>query len=416
MTINRRQFLGGLGAGLVATSLPWRSALAAGRDRRFLFVFNQGGWDPTTVFAPVFDNPNVAIEPSSEPGSAGNIALVENAMRPSVSAYFDAFHDRTAILNGVSVRSLSHEICTLRMMTGTNRDGGTDWGSRLADAERGGYSLPHLVLGGPSLPGSAGRSVAQSGASGQLDGLLDGALLEATTEYAGRPTPATERILDGFLRRRAAARTGGAKPGRDAALATAFEEASSRAEELKGLRFDMDFQPGTSLLSQGTAAVQALERGISRCVSIATPALWDTHANNDQQQSALFEGLFAGLLDIRAQLEAAPGHNAATLAEETVIVVLSEMGRTPAINGGQGKDHWPYTSVLVTGPGITGDRVIGGWDERYYGRGVDPGTAEVHDDSPLISTEVLGATLLALADVDPEPVFPGTEPLRGMLT
>ena len=40
--------------------------------------------------------------------------------------------------------------------------------------------------------------------------------------------------------------------------------------------------------------------------------------------------------------------------DETTFVVMSEMGRTPALNGNEGKDHWPYTSALVMGPGLQG--------------------------------------------------------------
>ena len=48
----------------------------------------------------------------------------------------------------------------------------------------------------------------------------------------------------------------------------------------------------------------------------------------------------------REMLDASPGVYAPTLAEETVVVVLSEMGRTPGINGTDGKDHWPWTSAM----------------------------------------------------------------------
>ena len=77
---------------------------------------------------------------------------------------------------------------------------------------------------------------------------------------------------------------------------------------------------------------------------------WDTHTNNfailkdnklpglDQTYSALMEDLDArGLLD------------------ETLVVVMSEMGRTPRINGNAGRDHWTYCySILFAGAGIRG--------------------------------------------------------------
>src|SRR5262249_59061842 len=73
--------------------------------------------------------------------------------------------------------------------------------------------------------------------------------------------------------------------------------------------------------------------------------VWDTHERNfsilrhnhlpnlDHTYSALMEDLDQrGLLD------------------ETLVVVMGEMGRTPKINGNAGRDHWTYCySVLLAG-------------------------------------------------------------------
>ena len=98
------------------------------------------------------------------------------------------------------------------------------------------------------------------------------------------------------------------------------------------------------------------------------------------------------------------------------MVVLSEMGRTPMLNGFNGKDHWPYTSALLFGPGITGDRVIGGFDESYYGLTIDPATAEPDPNGTVLSAEALGATLLQYAGVDPNPFVSGVSPITGVLS
>lgn len=86
------------------------------------------------------------------------------------------------------------------------------------------------------------------------------------------------------------------------------------------------------------------------------------------------------------------------------MVVLSEMGRTPLKNGGDGRDHWPYTSALLLGAGVRGDQVVSGFDDGYFGAGYDAATG-APGEAPL-STEHLGATLLALADVDPAEHLP----------
>jgi hypothetical protein len=85
---------------------------------------------------------------------------------------------------------------------------------------------------------------------------------------------------------------------------------------------------------------------------------WDTHGGNfpalkntllpptDQGLSALLEDLHGrGLL------------------EETLVVWMSEMGRTPRINRDGGRDHWSFCySILLAGGGIRGGQVYGSSD------------------------------------------------------
>jgi hypothetical protein len=87
----------------------------------------------------------------------------------------------------------------------------------------------------------------------------------------------------------------------------------------------------------------------------ASHQVWDTHERNfpilrenhlphlDETFSALMEDLDErGLLD------------------ETLIVMMGEMGRTPRINANGGRDHWTFCySVLLAGAGIRGGSVHG---------------------------------------------------------
>jgi len=114
---------------------------------------------------------------------------------------------------------------------------------------------------------------------------------------------------------------------------------------------------------------------------------WDTHTNNfailkenklptfDQTYSALMEDLEArGLLD------------------ETLVVVMSEMGRTPKINRRAGRDHWTYCySVMLAGAGIRGGTVYGASDAQ----------AAYVKDSP-VSTSDICATIYECLGIDPE--------------
>jgi hypothetical protein len=85
------------------------------------------------------------------------------------------------------------------------------------------------------------------------------------------------------------------------------------------------------------------------------------------------------------------------MLDETLVVCMGEMGRTPKINANQGRDHWGAAqSVLLAGGGVRGGQVYGATDRHaayvkdnpvrpedllatvYTALGIDP-DSEVHD-------------------------------------
>jgi hypothetical protein len=138
---------------------------------------------------------------------------------------------------------------------------------------------------------------------------------------------------------------------------------------------------------------------------------WDTHTRNfsilrevnlpefDQVQAALLEDLqMRGLLD------------------ETLVVVMSEMGRTPRINGNAGRDHWTYCyGMWFAGAGIRGGTVVGESD----------GQAAYVKDRPVSPADVC-ATIYEILGIDPDmpvpdragrpvPISHGGRPIRELL-
>ncbi|MFT5681613.1 MAG: hypothetical protein ACI8RZ_002519 [Myxococcota bacterium] len=426
--MKRRQFLKSclkscLGsAALLSAGLPIRAVQAADASgRKFLFVFNSGGWDPTRVFASEFSNGNVDMEVDAGQSSAGGISWVSHASRPSVDTFFETWHEQMLVLNGVMVRSIAHEICTMIAMTGSTSGFSPDWPARIA-ADGTDFTLPHLVLDGPSFPGDLGVAVARTGASGQLEALLSGSIVDWTdTPVSGISQPASSAV-DRYLQRRAAGRNSISRSLTDDDLSAAYEESLSRSIDLKDYRYVMDFTGGADLASQGAVAVDALRLGLSRCVTLghsgsAMGLGWDTHADNDDTQSALFEGLFQGLGQLMTLLASTPGEFGGSLADETIVVVLSEMGRTAQLNATAGKDHWPYTSMMLLGPGLTTDRVVGGYDEGYYGLDIDPASGDTAAGSGhILTAESVGATLLTLAGMDPAEHISDASPIEGILS
>lgn len=421
MRFSRRHLLqlGALG-GAGSMFLPVRHALAgesATSSLKFIFVVNYGGWDPTRVFATEFGNASVDMERDAQLGTVGNIPFVDHADRPSVRTFFERHYQRSLVVNGVLVPSIAHENCLKLQMTGTTSDGASDWPAILAAQAVGRYAIPHIVVGGPSFPGDLGGVVSRTGGSGQLAGLLDGSIVDWSDTATRAPSSRAEDVMDRYLQRRAAALTAAGGVAREAELAAAFEGSLDQALSLKRLDGVMDFGSAGSFGAQARLAVDALGQGVSRCATVSYALYsWDTHVANDTYQSMNFEGLFSELLSLMDRLGDTPGESAVTLADETVVVVLSEMGRTPKLNAGLGKDHWPYTSVLFCGPAITGNRVVGAFDELYYGETVDPASGEVVEDGSLLSSAALGASLLELCGVDPDDFLTGVDALPGVLT
>lgn len=417
--MDRRSFL--RRSVLGATLLPLGRALAApsatGSTRKFLFVVNYGGWDPTRVFAAEFDNVNVDMERAAGPASVGDLAFVDHADRPSVTSFFDRYAARTTFFNGVLVPSVAHENCLRLMMTGSTRQDASDWGAIAAGAAGDRFALPQVVAAGPSYPGNFGAFVTRTGTSGQLPALLDRSILGWSDLPVQAPGSRAEALMDDYLVQRVNAATAAAS-GPKAELAAAMRGALDRTATLKGLGSVVDWSASSDIAEQFDFAVDVLSLGVSRVVTTQFSYVsWDSHINNDADQSTNFELLFSKLNDLFDQLRGLPGETEATLLDETVVVVLSEMGRTPKLNSGAGKDHWPYTCAMVVGPGLQGGRVIGGYDSYYYGLPVDPTSGEVDEEGGTdLSADVLGATLLRVAGVDPEEHLPGVAVIEGALS
>ena len=89
---------------------------------------------------------------------------------------------------------------------------------------------------------------------------------------------------------------------------------------------------------------------------------------------------------------------------------MSEMGRTPALNGAEGKDHWPYTSLMLIGPGVSGGRVLGATNAALVGQPIELSTGTPASSGSVLTPAAVAAGLLSHLDVDPAEHFPGITP------
>lgn len=408
--LTRRTFLGATAA--TAAMLGTTKVVLAedgAANRRFLFINAQGGWDPLCVFAPQFDAEAIDMEPEAEPWMVGGLSLVDHPARPQTRDFFQRRHGEVAVLNGVSTRSVNHETCQAVALTGSTSEDRPDWATIVAHERRDAHSLPHLVVSGPAFAGP--HSVFVSRAEGRLQQTIDGTLLIDNDNPLRIPAAPGSRVVDRFLRQRAQARS---RVSEDSTRLSDYQEALSRARELSDSALELRLVSGVDFGGRLQTAISALAGGVSRCASVGTGFVWDTHDDN-APQSGLFEGFFSELDLALVALASTLGPDGIPLSQSTVVVVTSEMARTPAFNATGGRDHWPYTSMMLWGPGVVGDRSFGGYTSLYTGIGVDDSGAP-DPSQPGISTDAVGATLLTLGDIDPvEHVRSGAKAIAGLI-
>jgi uncharacterized protein (DUF1501 family) len=273
-----------------------------------------------------------------------------------------------------------------------------------------------VVFGGPSYGGHLSSSVVRAGGGTLLD-LIEGSIVGSGDAPAPLLQSPSDQMLDAFVFDRVAKFTGerGSMPGASRQRANAFLANMDRSMEIEGRKFEAGLgELGNSLLDQAVKATEMMRLGLSRTAIVGIPGGWDTHGGNDPQETQ-FNTFFDALDQLMDHLARTPGLSTPWQIDETVIVCLSEFGRTPMFNGAMGKDHWPYNSSLVIGSGVRGGRSLGAADDGSLGMPVNFATGMADDNGDILGSENVGAAILQLGGVDPASILPGVQPFRALL-
>ena len=153
---------------------------------------------------------------------------------------------------------------------------------------------------------------------------------------------------------------------------------------------DLRDRYGRHLFGQSTLLARRLVEAGARFVTVGWDAPdgygWDSHEHSDDVRQHLlpkFDQTCSALLDDLAQRH---------LLDETLVVAVGEMGRTPRATGNWGRGHWSTLfPALLAGGGIQGGIAYGRSDRD----------AAYPLDHP-VRPEDLAATLLHLLGIDPE--------------
>ncbi len=340
---HRRRFLSALGAGALAMRAPRLYAAPRG-SARLLVVFLRGAYDCNHVLVPHSSEfyyearPNIAIAAPDPSSPSAAIRLdADWALAPALRTSLLPLWERQQ-LAFVPFAGISDDLSRSHFATQDHIEAGWPVASRRHDsgflarlatqlngvepiaftrdqpAIYRGAQVPNLSLKGNDLRAS-GFDARQSALLAEL--------------YVGTPQQAA--VEEGIaLREQALRDTRGEEDAssRGAASASTFEQEARRVARMMRENYRLGF------------------------VDVGG---WDTHVNQGDGEGALarkLSSLGQGLAGYADELGKAEWRN-------TVVVVLSEFGRTFRENGNKGTDHGHGTVYWLLGGGVRGGRILG---------------------------------------------------------
>jgi hypothetical protein len=177
---------------------------------------------------------------------------------------------------------------------------------------------------------------------------------------------------------------------RQRALALLTSDNTRNALDIKQEPDQLRDQYGRHLFGQSCLMARRLVEAGVRFVTVHYDCVdgysWDSHRNSDDVKQNLLPTFDQGCATLLADLEQRG------LLDETLVVALGEMGRTPKPNKSWGRGHWSQLfPALLAGAGIQGGTTYGSSDRQatkpaehpttpedlaatiYWALGIDPG-------------------------------------------
>jgi uncharacterized protein (DUF1501 family) len=318
MKLTRRGFIGAAGA-LTSLTLWPNLGMAAANDTRMLVVLLRGGMDGLHVVSPRDDPAHARLRGSLIAADARALDA-DFALHPSLS-FAHELYGRKQLLPVVAIappyRQRSHFEAQDCLENGTARAGGvsTGWLNRCVSVMAGteGLSLTTVM---PLIMRGTGEATTWSP---PLPEEVNPVLLQRLqTLYAADPKLAASfaRAVD--------SQDMGTTGGKGGRLPQAMASAAGFMAKTDGPR-----------------------------IAFVEDSGWDTHSNQATVLTRKLKELDAGLRTFHDGM--------ASLWNKTVVVVVSEFGRTAAVNGTGGTDHGTGGLALLAGGAVNGGRIAGDW-------------------------------------------------------
>lgn len=326
----------------------------------YLFVNASGGWDPTSLCDPKGaayegDPERMNNYLADDIGQAGNIRYAPVAGN---QAFFDKYYERTLVVNGIDMRTNGHEAGNRHTWSGRLSEGYPSLAAYMAAHKGPEQPLAFLSFGAyAETAGLVART--RSGNIGALQRLAFPGRQNPEDEASDfHSTRAQELILKAQKDREIALLERQGLPRIRRSMSTLFTSRAGSNELRRLTEYLPEQFSDNQIGEQAQLAIAAFRAGVCISANLSTGG-FDTHGNHDESHFPRLQNLTEGL-DVLWEEAEAQG-----VADRIVVCVGSDFGRTPGYNEGNGKDHWPISSMMFMGAGIPGNKVIGASTERH---------------------------------------------------
>jgi uncharacterized protein (DUF1501 family) len=389
MMLTRRASLLGLAGGAVFAGLGGRMTLAlaaAPTERRFVVVILRGALDGMAAVPPYGDRALAGLRGGLVPAAVGQPDGMFDlggfyGLHPSLANLHTMYAANEAlIVHAVAgpYRSRSHFEAQDYLESGADHRMTSGWLNRAVAA------MPPdpqaTAAGGPALAIGAGVPL-----------LLRGPAVVGSWAPHGFATPAAD-----LYAQIAALHAGDRLTGQ--AIAEGLRERGFSAQALAAVGDD---DPKTRYsfpaLARDAGAMLATANG-PRIAAMEIGG-WDTHQAQVNRLGGVLRQLDAGLAGLKDGLGPA--------WQQTVVLVMTEFGRTARQNGTNGTDHGTGTVAFVLGGAVRGGRVLADWPGLGAGRLLEDRDLQPTTDLRAVAKGLL-AQHLGLSPAALAQVFPGS--------
>ena len=378
--------------------LPAKQRDLPSYDGPYYVVFNaSGGWDTTYLMDPKGIGGINRLYQEGDILTEGNLRFAPT--RPHIEAgmsneeFFGKYADELLVLNGIDYSVNNHSPCMRYMATGELDNSSYPTFAALVAACKGSeVPLAFITFGnysgtGNLVPMSRVPYLTSLNRLAKADGVDGGSHWQYHDDFA---IDRIERALQEQLQARIE-RSRLPRVERSQSMLFAAQVNSKSLERVTP--FIPEQISKERLSRQADIALASFKAGV--CVSAnLSIGQFDSHANNDRDQMKLIPEFLAGIDYLLTKAEDLK------IRDKLVVVIQSEMGRTPNYNQGEGKDHWSVGSIMFLGAGITGNRLLGATDEEQFLTAINPSTLALDPEGGIrVRPEHIHAALRDHADV-----------------